>query len=326
MIRDEGFQLLEFSPLGIIQSQKKRSYIHIDNPSKLIAISEGIESDVKVITFTLDEFSQKCSKVDLQEWACIRPRMVKQVENNCLSSLYFGHGSQPCKVTSIFKKLPKEILRAGLIETSAMSGQFVTFFLAPTEISLHCNGKRETHVLFGYQLWPANASRCEIFSPAWDIAAAPRPIFEAELISKVGPNIIKTNPDSVLANPISNSTNHQSSGAINNATNLDWVDMDLNATVHRSSSQFQSTQMMSISALAISIISMLMASGITVIFKRNFGFLLSPFKVPIEGVASAIAQRLGTNHQINAGNGNQDHQNQLEMVDLPNQDNQDQTD
>ena len=318
-IRDEGFQLLEFSPLGIIQNSKNHAFIHVEDPSKLIAISEGIESDAKVITFTMAEFNNRCRKVGSQEWACVRPRMVKQVKNNCLSSLYFGHGSQSCKTMSIFEKVPKEIIKGGLIETSVLSGQFVTFFLTPTEISLNCKGIRETLVLHGYQLWPANASRCEIFSPAWDIAAAPRPIYEAELIIKAGPNLTKINPDPILINPFSSSTN-QSSEVINNDTKLEWAEMDLNATEHRSSNQFQSTQIMSISALVISIFSMMMASGITVLFRRNFGFLLSPFTVPIEGVASAIAQRMGTNQQTNEAIATPpENQNQMEMVNLQSQ-------
>ena len=72
---------------------------------------------------------------------------------------------------------------------------------------------------------------------------------------------------------------------------------------------------------------MMMASGITVLFRRNFGFLLSPFTVPIEGVASAIAQRMGTNQQTNEAIATPpENQNQMEMFNLQgeieNQDNQ----
>ena len=315
-IRDEGFQLLEFSPMGIIQ--ENQSYLLVKDQAKFIAISEGIESDAKIITLTWEDFNKKCSKVGVQEWACIRPRMVKQVANNCLSSLYFGHGSQPCKTTNIFEAMPKKTLKAGLIEASAISGQFVTFFFTPTEISINCNGIRETHTLFGYQLWPANASRCQIFTPAWDVSAAPRPIFAAEVISKAGPTLPSANPDFALVHSTANATNLQSSVATDDNAKLEWVNMDLNATEHQFSNQFESIQILSISALVFSIASILMASGVTVIFKRNFGFLLSPLTVPLEGITKAIAQQLSNNATTNDGDAatSQESQDQMEMVDV----------
>ena len=184
-IRDEGFQLYEISPLAIIE--ENHQFFRIKTAANLIAISQGIEEDVKVIEISHDDFKDNCRKVNQHEWACVRPKMIKDIQNNCLSAIYFDHGSQSCKKISIFEEFPKPMLKAGLIDSSKITGQLVTFFVRPTEISLNCNGFRESHVLHGYQIWPTNISRCEIYSPGWDISAAPVPVSEAEIVSKALP-------------------------------------------------------------------------------------------------------------------------------------------
>ena len=66
--------------------------------------------------------------------------------------------------------------------------------------------------------------------------------------------------------------------------------MDINATIHIPSNQFQTSRYLSIFALTLSTLALAMSSGITVIFRKNFGFLISPLKVPVERVATAIAR------------------------------------
>ena len=108
-IRDYGSKLYEFSPMGIIQDESGK-FSQVETEASFIAVSEDLEYDAQVIEFTEKEFTNKCRKTKEKSFACIRPRIIKKPKENCLSSIFFGHGTNPCITNNLFKVVPLTII------------------------------------------------------------------------------------------------------------------------------------------------------------------------------------------------------------------------
>ena len=157
--------------------------------------------------------------------------------------------------------------------------------MKPTQVSLDCNGKdKEIHTLLGYQIFPSDLSKCHIATSHWEIPAAPRPIHEAALVARAIPAPVQIEEINVEVKDTDVKINGTGEG---NST-IEWKDMDDDILEQRQAGMFE-VKIYSISALVVSLLSLIMTSGISVIFKRNFGFLFAPLAIPIQGVADAIA-------------------------------------
>ena len=177
------FKLYEFSPLSILQHTG--NYFMIKSTDKFLAIQEGLESDAKMIVMTIEEFHHKCQGMGPKRWACIRPRIIKDPRHHCLSSIFYEHGLDTCPASNLFKALPKKTLTSGLVTIASTTGQIVTFFPTPTEVSVRCGNKHlQTLTTIGYQLWPSFFSKCQIHAPHWSIPMSPRPVVEAVVVSR----------------------------------------------------------------------------------------------------------------------------------------------
>ena len=104
LISELPFKLYEFSPLSIIQHAG--AYFMIKSTDRFLAVQEGLESDAKMIVMSVEEFHHKVRPMGPKKWAVFRPRIIKDPQHHCLSTLFYEHGLETCPASKLFEIMP----------------------------------------------------------------------------------------------------------------------------------------------------------------------------------------------------------------------------